>query len=198
MREGTVEHVFLCDIEGVEAGGYRANLCAQFEGISVVKVDVRREITWRPNLERESFFDCESGGNSHREPGHAPEEYYETNIEGAKHVTSFASDVHCDEVVFISSIAPYGAQRRKQSGRIQPQCQRHLMEFQAGGGIYSQALAASKPENRRLLIVRPGVVFGPTEKMEMCHGLLSWWLEASCFAGNQQTKAGIYVKEWHT
>jgi nucleoside-diphosphate-sugar epimerase len=194
LREGTVEHVFLCDIEGFQSGGYRADLCAQFEGISVVTVDVRREITWRPTFGEVSLI--VNLAAIHREPGHAPEEYYETNIEGAKHVTSFASAVHCDELIFISSIAPYGAQKEAvwENSTPMPTTPYGVSKLVAEY-IHRLWLQAS-PENRRLLIVRPGVVFGPTENGNVSRLIKLVARGFFVFAGNQQTeKAGIYVKE---
>ena len=44
----------------------------------------------------------------HREPGHASNEYYETNIPGAENVCAYAVDVNCDNILFTSSISPYG------------------------------------------------------------------------------------------
>ena len=44
----------------------------------------------------------------HREPGHLPHEYFETNLYGAENVCFWASSVECQRMVFTSSIAPYG------------------------------------------------------------------------------------------
>src|SRR5208283_1158406 len=44
----------------------------------------------------------------HREPGHAPKEYYDTNILGAENVCAYAELVECPRIFFFSSIAVYG------------------------------------------------------------------------------------------
>ena len=44
----------------------------------------------------------------HKEPGHKPNEYFDTNILGAEHVTEFAEKVECNRIIFTSSISPYG------------------------------------------------------------------------------------------
>src|SRR5882724_11274223 len=44
----------------------------------------------------------------HREPGHLPAEYYETNLQGAEHVCAYAAATGCTRIVFTSSISPYG------------------------------------------------------------------------------------------
>ena len=45
----------------------------------------------------------------HRTPGHEDIEYFETNIRGAENVCAFAEKWGIREIVFTSSIAPYGA-----------------------------------------------------------------------------------------
>ena len=44
----------------------------------------------------------------HREPGHKNWEYYETNLNGATNITSWADKIGCDHIIFSSSISPYG------------------------------------------------------------------------------------------
>src|SRR5690606_5672301 len=44
----------------------------------------------------------------HREPGHQPEEYFETNLAGAETVTAYATGVGCANIFFASSISVYG------------------------------------------------------------------------------------------
>ena len=43
----------------------------------------------------------------HREPGHKPNEYFDTNILGAENITKFAEMVKCNKIIFTSSISPY-------------------------------------------------------------------------------------------
>jgi nucleoside-diphosphate-sugar epimerase len=45
----------------------------------------------------------------HRTPGHEDIEYFETNIRGAENVCAFAENYGIKNMVFTSSIAPYGA-----------------------------------------------------------------------------------------
>ena len=45
----------------------------------------------------------------HRTPGHEDHECFETNIRGAENVVAFAEKWNIKKIVFISSIAPYGA-----------------------------------------------------------------------------------------
>jgi nucleoside-diphosphate-sugar epimerase len=131
----------------------------------------------------------------HREPGHKPHEYFETNLHGAENVCAYASEVHCNRIVFTSSISPYGP-----SEDIKNEDSLPVPETPYG----SSKLAAEKIHlswqaanaERRLLIMRPGVVFGPGEGGNVTRLLRSLVKGYFVYMGNRQTrKAGGYVKE---
>lgn len=131
----------------------------------------------------------------HREPGHAPKEYYETNLKGAEHVCAYAAEVGCNRLVFTSSISPYGASEELKNEESLP-----APETPYG---FSK-LAAEKihigwqnsSQSRKLLILRPGVVFGPGEGgnvTRLVHSVVRGYF---VYMGNRSTrKAGGYVKE---
>ena len=48
----------------------------------------------------------------HRTPGHATQEYYETNVSGATHVSDWCKSIGISKVIFTSSIAVYGPDRQ--------------------------------------------------------------------------------------
>jgi nucleoside-diphosphate-sugar epimerase len=90
----------------------------------------------------------------HREPGHEYKEYFDTNISGAKNINKFAEETGISNILFTSSIAPYGRskEQREESSFLYPE---------TGYGI-SKALAEKIHENwfrsdvsRKLVIVRP-------------------------------------------
>jgi nucleoside-diphosphate-sugar epimerase len=96
----------------------------------------------------------------HREPGHAAHEYFDTNLKGARNVCDFAERVGCDNICFTSSISVYGPsmQPSDESARLCP--------TSPYGGSKAMAelihqLWLERSERRRLIMVRPGVVFGP-------------------------------------
>ena len=43
-----------------------------------------------------------------KSPGHEPQEYYETNINGAKNISNFAEEKNINTIIFTSTIAVYG------------------------------------------------------------------------------------------
>ena len=56
----------------------------------------------------------------HRTPGHAPHEYYETNVLGALNVTGFARRIRARRLVFTSSISVYGASEEEKTEASPP------------------------------------------------------------------------------
>ena len=133
----------------------------------------------------------------HREPGHEMHEYYETNIPGARNVCAFAESIDCNDILFTSSISPYGPSEIPKDESVIPTPETAYGGSKLAAELIHSAWADKAQKTRRLLIVRPGVVFGPGEggnvsrliKMIAVRGFF-------VFSGNEQTrKAGIYVKE---
>ncbi|WP_404422080.1 NAD-dependent epimerase/dehydratase family protein [Nibricoccus sp. IMCC34717] len=99
----------------------------------------------------------------HREPGHAFEEYFDTNLPGARHVVALAEATGCRNVFFTSSIAVYGPTRgatREDSPKY-PSTGYGISKYLAEQ--LHQTWQAAGPE-RRLVMVRPGVIYGPHEQ----------------------------------
>lgn len=131
----------------------------------------------------------------HREPGHEPLEYFETNLRGAENVCQWAEAVGCKRMVFTSSISPYGPTESEKDENSIP------VPTTAYGG---SKLAAEKihlawqrgESDRKLVIVRSGVVFGPGEGGNVTRLVRSVIKNYFFYAGNENTrKAGGYVKE---
>ena len=80
--------------------------------IEFINCDVRKKIEWSPDEEIDIIFNFAA---VHREPGHKDIEYFETNIKGAENVCEFADRISCNNIVFSSSISPYGADTRVKS-----------------------------------------------------------------------------------
>jgi nucleoside-diphosphate-sugar epimerase len=131
----------------------------------------------------------------HREPGHRPEEYFETNLAGAENVCTWASGRGVRKIVFTSSISPYGPS----------ESQKNEFSLTVPETAYgSSKLAAEKIHlgwasgsvGRNLLILRPGVVFGPGEEGNVTRLLRSVVRGYFIYMGNRETrKAAVYVKD---
>lgn len=144
----------------------------------------------------------------HRTPGHEDHEYFETNIRGAENVVAFAEKWNLKKIVFTSSIAPYGAAEQLKMETTLPTpntaygisklvAEKIHEKWQNGGNRVKNEEGRVKNYNdRQLLIVRPGVVFGKGETGNFTR--LYWAIRGHKFAypGRKDTiKACIYVKE---
>lgn len=163
-------------------------------GSTFVECDVRKpigDLPFTPTHEDVIF----NFAAVHRTPGHEDKEYFETNIQGAENVCAFAEKYDIKNIVFTSSIAPYGAAEELKEETTLPTpntaygisklvAEKIHLAWQKGGG------------NRKLTIVRPGVVFGRGENGNFSR--LYWSIRKHTFAypGRKDTiKACVYVKE---
>lgn len=163
-------------------------------GSTFIECDVRKpigELPFTPTPEDVIF----NFAAVHRTPGHEDIEYFETNIRGAENVCAFAEKYGIKNMVFTSSIAPYGASEQLKTEDTLPTpntpygisklvAEKIHMAWQKGG------------EGRKLTIVRPGVVFGRGENGNFTR--LYWGIRKHTFAypGRKDTiKACVYVKE---
>jgi nucleoside-diphosphate-sugar epimerase len=131
----------------------------------------------------------------HREPGHRPAEYFETNIYGARNVCAYAAAAECPRMVFTSSIAPYGISEEPRDETSLPVPETPYGSSKLVAETIHSAWQTASPE-RKLLILRPGVVFGPGEMGNVTRLIRSVVKGYFVYLGNKQTrKAGGYVKE---
>lgn len=131
----------------------------------------------------------------HRTPGHPDYEYFETNIRGAENVCAFAEKHGIRNIVFTSSIAPYGAAEdlKEETTLPTPNTPYGISKLVAEK---THTIWQSKGMDRKLTIVRPGVVFGRGENGNFSR--LYWGIRKHTFAypGRKDTiKACVYVKE---
>ncbi len=96
----------------------------------------------------------------HREPGHAPAEYFDTNLAGARNVCAAAEAMGCANVLFTSSISVYGPTTgaTSENSPTYPKTPYGISKLCAEF-IHEGWLRAEK--DRRLIICRPGVIYGP-------------------------------------
>lgn len=195
LTESGFTKVYLVDKEQVaqKPFPYRTQLVREASGIVEVRADVRQPIDWQPE---EPVTLIANFAAVHREPGHEDFEYYETNLLGADNVCAWAERVGCAEMIFTSSISPYGPSEQTKDERTIP------VPATAYGGsklaaekIHLAWLAADK-DNRHLVIVRPGVVFGAGEGGNVSRLIKAVIKRYFFYMGNRTTrKAGTYVKE---
>ena len=150
LKTGRFDHVHLADIA--------PSALSDLQGITCTRTDVRKPIPedlvsgpvdWIFNL-----------AAIHREPGHQPHEYFDTNLPGARNVCRYAEAVGCDRIYFTSSISVYGP-----TVGPTPETSPILPTTPYGSSKYPAELIHEgwqrAGERRRLIISRPGVVYGP-------------------------------------
>jgi len=163
-------------------------------GSSFVECDIRKpigDLPFTPTPEDVIF----NFAAVHRTPGHEDVEYFETNIRGAEHVCAFAEEYGIKNIVFTSSIAPYGAseQLKEETTLPTPNTAYGISKLVAEKIHMAWQKGAA---DRKLTIVRPGVVFGKGENGNFSR--LYWGIRKHTFAypGRKDTiKACVYVKE---
>ncbi len=132
----------------------------------------------------------------HRTPGHEDHEYFETNIRGAENVVAFAERHGIRHIVFTSSIAPYGpSEELKKEDTLPTPNSAYGISKLVAEKIH-EGWQNGDTANRKLTIVRPGVVFGKGENGNFTR--LYWAIKGHKFAypGRKDTiKACVYVKE---
>ena len=194
INEQGFSKVYLYDKEDIQDKNseFRKKMIVGNSKIAVIKGDVEQYINWRPAEDVELIANFAA---VHREPGHEAHEYYECNLLGAENVCDWAERVCCNRMIFSSSIAPYGPSEEVRDERSIP------VPTTAYGG---SKLAAEKihqiwqarEQQRQLVIVRPGVVFGSGEGGNVSRLIKAVRKRYFFYMANRDTrKAGIYVKE---
>jgi nucleoside-diphosphate-sugar epimerase len=132
----------------------------------------------------------------HRTPGHPRSEYFETNLLGAENVCAFARETGVRTIVFTSSIAPYGASEslKSEATLTVPNTAYGISKLVAEH--IHRTWQAERSDERRLVIVRPGVVFGPGEGGNVTRLAAAMAKRRFVYPGRKDTiKACIYVKD---
>jgi GlcNAc-P-P-Und epimerase len=134
-------------------------------GVLSVICDVRRTIP-------ENLVPADLGGRAdlvynlaaiHRTPGHPDREYYDTNVSGALNVTAYCRVTGVQRLFFTSSISIYGPSEgpKDEASPPAPESPYGWSKLQAEE---IHKLWQGENTSRRLVIVRPAVVFGPGER----------------------------------
>ena len=194
IHDCNFEKVYLYDNESIGNKGFRfrSDMIKANPQIEFIEGDVKNNINWIPS---ESIDLIANFAAVHREPGHKSNEYFECNLLGAENVCNWAENINCNRIIFSSSIAPYGPSEEIRDEKSIP------VPSTAYG---SSKLAAEKIHQiwqakeccRQLVIVRPGVVFGPGEGGNVSRLIKAVLRRYFFYMANRDTrKAGVYVKE---
>ena len=189
LDEGMVKNIYIYDINPI-----RSHFFKEHDQVHYIHGDVRQSIVCS---ELPSKIDLIINlAAIHREPGHLEFEYFETNLLGAENVCKFAEEVGCKSIIFTSSISPYGVSEAVKDESTLPIPKTAYGSSKLVAEKIHQIWRAKDKNCRQLIIVRPGVVFGPGEGGNVSRLIKAVTHRYFFFMGNRATrKAGIYVKE---
>ena len=161
-------------------------------GVQFVQCDVRETIPLDITKTPQEVYNLAA---VHRVPGHRDHEYFATNVAGARNVTAYCRALAIPTLCFTSSISVYGPSEdpRREDSATTPVSAYGRSKLEAERIHRQWAIEQSA---RRLVIARPGVVFGPGERGNFT--LLARALRRRTFAypGRSDTiKACAYVGE---
>jgi GlcNAc-P-P-Und epimerase len=194
LQEPCVEQVVLVDIGPPRTEPHTAGLQAALASgkARFVHHDVRQPVPLDALPRADLIFNFAA---VHREPGHRPREYFETNLLGATHVCNYAAAVGCRHIVFASSISPYEVSEESKHEESLPVPETAYGASKLAAEKMHIAWQVAAP-GRKLVIVRPGVVFGAGEGGNVTRMVRSLAKGYFVYMGNKATrKAGGYVKE---
>lgn len=185
---GTHFRQFLGQFEGVNVFSFDINPTAE-----ITNLDIRKTIKIEGEFSHDDLIINLAA--VHRTPGHSDYEYFETNILGAQNVCEFARRIGIKNIIFASSIAPYGASEEEKQEDSLPMPNTPYGISKLNAEYIHKEWAAGDPE-RRLMILRPGVVFGKGENGNFTRLAAAISKGIFFFPGRKDTIKGcIYVKE---
>lgn len=196
LEGGHADKIYLVDFESLDAkfSEFRKKQVARDSRIVFLTGDVRKSLEWFSPTESVTLI--ANFAAIHREPGHEDFEYYQTNLLGAENVCAWAESVSCNNIIFTSSISPYGPSESEKDERSLPSPITAYGGSKLSAEKIHQIWQARDDDWRRLMIVRPGVVFGPGEGGNVSRLIKAVLHRYFFYTGNQNTrKAGVYVKE---
>lgn len=129
------------------------------DGVEYLIGDVRRPIDLPGPVEGAEIYNLAA---VHTTPGHEDWEYFWTNVLGATNVCDYAKKIGCTFLLFTASISVYGPTEEPvdEASEPAPNSAYGRSKLQAEG-IHRSWL--DNGADRRLVVVRPAVIFGPGE-----------------------------------
>lgn len=165
----------------------------RLDGVAYDVLDVRRPMNPSLAAGAEVIYNLAA---VHQTPGHPPHEYYETNVLGALNGVALARAVDCPTIVFTSSISVYAPTEDIVTEDTAPDpASDYGRSKLMAEAIHRQWLETAAPSHR-LVVVRPGVVFGPGEGGNYTRLAAALRRGAFAYPGRKTTiKSGGHVDE---
>lgn len=152
LQQRGITDITIADIE-------KPNRGCMFDGTRFVHCDVREPISANLVSGPATVVNLAA---VHRTPGHPDHEYFETNVKGAQNITRFCEETRSTTLWFTSSIAVYGPteELKSETSTLVPNSAYGKSKFEAEE---IQRAWQAKATDRKLVIVRPAVIFGRGE-----------------------------------
>jgi GlcNAc-P-P-Und epimerase len=128
--------------------------------------DIRMAEDVRKSIQGQNIQTIISLAAKHHDFGIGHDEYFDTNEDGTKVVCDVASEFGINEIVFYSSVAVYGMRETATTEKTTPAPDAPYGKSKLAGEKVLERWAAENPE-RKVLIIRPTVVFGPYNMANM-------------------------------
>lgn len=183
LREGHFSRIYILDIR--EPSFVRSN-------VEYIACDINSPIV---SLTLKKCDTCYHLAAICKEPGHDWNEYFITNYEGTRNVCDLADRLGIKNMIFISTMMVFraGEERNNEEALTAPDTAYGISKMLAEL-VFREWLAKS-PE-RRLRIVRPGVVFGKGESANYTKLYYALKKKRFAYIGRKNTiKGSIYVKD---
>jgi len=192
-EEGRYENIINIDIEAP-----KYEYSADGTEIHFLKKDIRNQI------DPEDLLQLGCGSDTVifnlaaicRIPGYPDIDYFRTNIKGADNICELARQINCNNIVFTSSIAPYGASEDLKTEDSIPQPDNPYGSSKLVAEYIHRGWQQQDPGKRKLAILRPGIIFGPNEQANFTRLYESLKSGFFVYPGRRDTrKACVYVKD---
>lgn len=131
-----------------------------------IEGDIRIEDDVRKALHGKSITTIISLAAKHHDFGIGHDEYFDTNEEGTRIICKLASEFNIKSIIFYSSVAVYGIRQNVSNEEMNPEPDSPYGASKLAGEKVLEQWASENPE-RKVLIIRPTIVFGPNNLANM-------------------------------
>jgi nucleoside-diphosphate-sugar epimerase len=131
-----------------------------------IKGDIRNESDIVNAISGKGIKSIISLAAKHHDFGVGHDEYFDTNEDGTRLICKVATEFNINEIIFYSSVAVYGIREEISTEALEPKPDSPYGESKLAGEKVLIKWAAEKPE-RKVLIIRPTLVFGKNNMANM-------------------------------
>jgi GlcNAc-P-P-Und epimerase len=131
-----------------------------------IQGDIRKEDDLRKAVKGQNIKTILSLAAKHHDFGIGHDEYFDTNEEGTAAICKVASENDLKEIIFYSSVAVYGIREEVTTELTAPQPDSPYGASKLAGEKVLEKWAQEAPD-RKVLIIRPTLVFGPNNMANM-------------------------------